>query len=418
MASPNAEEFGVFGEDVDLSGGVMIVGARGENGNAGVAYLLDASTGAVLHTLAPGNQGGNDWFGVSVAIDGNLCVVGALNHRFDGSLTRDGAAFVFTVNDGQLLTRLDPLDPGPGTDFGYDVQIDGQTVIVGARLDDELSNNAGAAYLFDATTGQQLHKLTASDPTDRDALGSSVAVSGGLAVVGAINHDGYASDAGAVYVFDVSTGDELRKLDPGDLNAVDQFGISVAIDGTTAVVGAYRQDTTSFGGGAAYAFNADTGAMLKKWDNPAVSPQSNDNFGSGVAIADGSIAIGAFNDDVGASNSGTVYLFTDTFITLGTFTADDATNNQAIGRQVAISGEVVVTGAANDGELFNSAGAAYAIDLSCPADLNGDRFVDNGDIGFFVGLFLAGDPAGDINEDGVLDNGDISAFVGLFLEGC
>jgi len=54
----------------------------------------------------------------------------------------------------------------------------------------------------------------------------------------------------------------------------------------------------------------------------------------------------------------------------------------------------------------------------CQADLNGDGILDNGDIGAFVNLFLAGDLAADFNGDGILDNGDIGAFVAGFLAGC
>jgi len=70
------------------------------------------------------------------------------------------------------------------------------------------------------------------------------------------------------------------------------------------------------------------------------------------------------------------------------------------------------------GELHGPAN--YVLDPApdCPPDLNGDGIVDNGDIGAFVALFLAGDLAADFNGDGILDNGDIGAFVGAFLAGC
>ena len=54
----------------------------------------------------------------------------------------------------------------------------------------------------------------------------------------------------------------------------------------------------------------------------------------------------------------------------------------------------------------------------CPADINGDGVRDNGDIGAFVSLYLAGDLAADFTADGILDNGDIGAFVAAFLVGC
>ena len=60
----------------------------------------------------------------------------------------------------------------------------------------------------------------------------------------------------------------------------------------------------------------------------------------------------------------------------------------------------------------------FLLDPPCPADLNDDGVLDNGDIGAFVTLFLASDPAADFNADGILDNGDIGAFVAAFLAGC
>lgn len=55
------------------------------------------------------------------------------------------------------------------------------------------------------------------------------------------------------------------------------------------------------------------------------------------------------------------------------------------------------------------------LELGSPIDFNGDGIIDNGDIGAFIGLFLAGDVAVDVNGDGLLDNGDIGTFVQLFL---
>ncbi|MFG0305066.1 MAG: GC-type dockerin domain-anchored protein [Phycisphaerales bacterium JB040] len=69
-----------------------------------------------------------------------------------------------------------------------------------------------------------------------------------------------------------------------------------------------------------------------------------------------------------------------------------------------------------DYELTPETATACAVD--CPADVNDDGILDNGDIGAFVTGFLAGDPAADFNNDGILDNGDIGAFVSVFLAGC
>ena len=71
------------------------------------------------------------------------------------------------------------------------------------------------------------------------------------------------------------------------------------------------------------------------------------------------------------------------------------------------------------GEIYWDDLCVYQVaDNPCPADVNGDGVLDNGDIGAFVQLFLASDLAADFNNDGILDNGDIGAFVAVFLAGC
>ena len=79
---------------------------------------------------------------------------------------------------------------------------------------------------------------------------------------------------------------------------------------------------------------------------------------------------------------------------------------------------------ANGSNIYEAGIDGFAIEdvdcnpPSCPADINGDGVIDNGDIGAFVTLFLANDPSTDFNGDGVIDNGDIGAFIAAFLAGC
>ena len=134
--------------------------------------------------------------------------------------------------------------------FGISVAISGNLAIIGARYEDDAGEtDSGKAYIFDATTGSLLHTLNnpnAYDTSDSDYFGLSVAISGNLAVIGA----GYEGDAGGTYsgkayIFDVTTGSLLRTLD--NLNAYgtsasDYFGSSVAIDGNRVVVGATDED--------------------------------------------------------------------------------------------------------------------------------------------------------------------------------
>ena len=110
---------------------------------------------------------------------------------------------------------------------------------------------SGSAYLFDVTTGTQLHKLTAFDGTMNESFGEAVAISGNLAMVGSVFK-------GAAYLFDVSTGNLVRKLSPFDGSPGGSFGFGVDISGDLAIVGAYtdsRPDRSQ--AGAAYIFSSE-----------------------------------------------------------------------------------------------------------------------------------------------------------------
>ncbi|MCH8047157.1 MAG: FG-GAP repeat protein [Planctomycetes bacterium] len=297
----------MFGRAVAISGSTAIVGSRGRGdpdgpGSLGVAYLFDVSTGRERFKLSPSDGNLVNLFGLSVGIDGNTAIVGTgadfeVNDGF-------GAAYLFDVTTGEERLRLTPSDNPE--EFGYAVGISGNTAIVGARSADGEERGTGAVYVFDATTGEQRFKLTASDGKFRDVFGDTVGISGNRAIVGARFQDEAGINAGAAYVFDVTTGEQLFKLTASDGEADDRFGWSVAIDGTTAIVGARLDDDGGINAGAAYLFDVISGEELAKLT--ASDADEADFFGS-VAI-DGSVSIvGAWRNDDPASNTGAAYLF-------------------------------------------------------------------------------------------------------------
>jgi outer membrane protein assembly factor BamB len=170
-----------------------------------------------------------------VAISGNTAIVGAFDAGDDGY--RSGAAYLFDVKTGQQRARLVPGDGVPNGHFGRSVAISGDTLLIGAEGDDEYGPFTGAAYLFDAATGEQLAKLFAADGVEGDFFGQSVAVSNNIAVVGAPWDDDNGSNSGSVYVFDIRTGQQLAILQPPVDVPGERFGISVAANGNTAVIG-------------------------------------------------------------------------------------------------------------------------------------------------------------------------------------
>jgi hypothetical protein len=188
------------------------VGAPIKANLSGAAYLFDVSTGQQLFKLLPNDIAAEDFFGSSVAIDGNFAVVGAQGHDGEGG-DRSGAAYLFDITTGQQIAKLQPQDAEEYGTFGEGVAISGNTVVVGAIASGApfpLASQLASAYVFDVPTGRQLAKLVHSDREQNDGFGWVIAVDGNTALFGASSHSqGEASLAGSAYVFQ-----NLRPLPP------------------------------------------------------------------------------------------------------------------------------------------------------------------------------------------------------------
>ena len=291
-----------FGYSVGIDGDVVTVGAPGNDS----AYVFDASSGAQIHVLIGNDTTSDDEYGRAAAISGNLAVVGAPGHAAFGA--DSGTAYIFDVTTGQQLHKLIPLDGHQSDQFGTAVGISGTLAIVGARHGDSSVMDAGTAYIFDATTGVQIHKLVASDGAQYDHFGFSVAISADLCVVGAYGHKEVWEDAGAAYVFDVVTGQELHILTATDPQPGDYFGYSVSTGNEVVAVGAiYDDGTAGTDAGAAYLFDSLTGECLNQLT--ASDAVSHADFGKAVGISSDVVLVGAQQDDEAAEHAGAAYVF-------------------------------------------------------------------------------------------------------------
>ena len=183
LTSPNAQTRGQFGSSVSISGDTIAVGAQWENVSgfqqAGRAYTFNASTGALINTLANPSPQRFGFFGYSVAASANIVVVGAW-----GELVSH--AYTFNATTGALISTLSPNAQGPGN-FGYSVAASGSTVLVGAPIENVSGYGVvGNAYTFNAATGALISTLTSPNPQQQGSFGYSVAISGGTIVVGAL----------------------------------------------------------------------------------------------------------------------------------------------------------------------------------------------------------------------------------------
>lgn len=252
-----------FGRSLAIDAGLLIVGAPFDDAlgaNTGAAYIFDATTGALLHTLIADDRAAGDGFGLSVAIDGGLAIIGAWNDDDLGS--NSGSAYIFHTSTGEQLHKITASDAQPNDWFGIAVAIDQQIVGVGARMDDDLGDTSGSAYLFDATTGTQLHKLNAQDGAAGDLFGASIALDDGLAIVGAYHDDDAGINSGSAYLFDTQTGLQRAKLLPEVGNIDDFFGIKVAIDQGVMAVGARWDQDNGTAAGAGYIFDGSCPADM------------------------------------------------------------------------------------------------------------------------------------------------------------
>ncbi|MCH8344693.1 MAG: FG-GAP repeat protein [Planctomycetes bacterium] len=211
-----------------------------------------------------------DQFGESVSIDGDTAIVGAILKDIAGVGANAGSAYIYQQDFGGPdiwgeVTRLIATDAAAGDHFGTSVSISGDIAIVGSQFDDHSGfGNAGSAYIFyrnDPGNDQwgQVAKLTASDAAASDHFGTSVSLSGDFAIVGASLDSDNGSWVGAAYVFyrNQDGNDQwgqVAKLTASDGATFDYFGVSVSISGATAIVGAMADDDNGGVSGSAYIF--------------------------------------------------------------------------------------------------------------------------------------------------------------------
>jgi WD40 repeat protein len=243
-----------FGVSIAIDNGIVAVGARldDENGNdSGAAYLFDALTGVQLFKLLPTDGAGADQFGWSIDIHNGLVAVGAPNNDDAGS--NSGSAYLFDATTGLQTQKLLPTD-GTGSDqFGVSISISNGTVAVGAHL--AQASGTGSAYLFNATTGAQTFKLTASDAQNDDRFGRIISIDNGIVAVGAHAEDQNGSNSGAAYLFDANTGNQMTKLLTSDGVTGDLFGYSIAIDNGIVAAAAILDDDGGSNSGSVYIFD-------------------------------------------------------------------------------------------------------------------------------------------------------------------
>ncbi len=365
IATPNAHSDGDFGFSVTVSGTTVVVGAPGETGSgksgAGHAYVFNTKTDVATALTSPNAQSGGE-FGSSVAVSGPAVVVGAPSETAS-CCGEAGHVYIFSATTGELISTLSSPNPEWGGFFGFSVAISGTTVVVGAPGETASGDEgAGHVYTFSATTGELISTLTSPNVQSYGAFGNSVAISGATIVVGAETENASGDiEAGHAYTFNTTTDELISTLTSPNAQPYGLFGGSVAVSGTTVVVGAGTENASGLPeAGHAYTFSATTGDLISTLTSP--NAQSYGLFGVSVAISGTTVAVGAYYETAsGQPQAGHAYtLSATTGDLISTLTSPNAQLSGGFGFSVAISGTTVVVGAPNEtASGKGSAGHAY-----------------------------------------------------------
>ena len=404
--SPSDSDF--FGSAVNVQGDKVVVGAYFDDAdgmNAGSAYVFDLATGGLLYELTRPAPNAGDNFGTSISIDGNRVAVGVPR-----SSVGAGSVELFALDTGTFDRSIANPVPANFDFFGFDVGLSNDTVLISAYSDNTGDVNSGTAYLFDAASGSLVHTLNNPAPELADNFGYSVAIEGDTVLVGAYRDNAGANDAGTVYEFSAASGILARTISNPDPQAFDFFGVDVAVAGASIVVGARGDDTSVEDAGAAYFFEQTTGNLTTTFFTP--TPSSYDFFGQAVAVSGDLIAVGTTLDDTGAIDTGSVQVYESQAqtlrLTIANPTPDSGDN---FGGAVAMSSEILVVGAPRDDTsgadsgiayVFNASSGALLHTLANPTPAIGDNFGTSVTIdGSLVVVGAPGDDTGATNSGSV-----------------
>jgi len=372
-----------FGSSVALSGSIAVIGAShaaggasGTTARAGAVYVFSRadSTWVQQRKLCASDAEEDDHLGASVAFDGTTILAGAPDVQVDGTYSV-GAAYVFS-GGGSIWSEQAKLTAASGervqdAGFGTSVAIDGNTALIGAPTSTGGASGTtiGAAYVFTCSAGSWTERADlAFFTTDRavsDRFGGAVVLDGGTALVGALTASpGGVSHAGAVYAFtgSGSSWSLQSTLLASDKAESDAFGSALALDGDTALIGAFGANPDSVGyAGAAYAFTRSGEVWSQDSKLVAADKTAMSCLGYAVDLDGDTALVGAPLMEVdGKARAGGAYVFA--LVNDSTAPTTTATGLAADAASGWTNTAVTVGLSADDGTGSGVAGVHYTID--------------------------------------------------------
>ena len=300
-------------------------------------------------------------FGYSLSVSGNTAFVG--NWWEENGTTGNGTVYVFE-RDGSGWRRTDRLLPSTGKSYYSPVVVRGDRAVVGAWRKSAL---AGKAFFYDRTPAgwQEVTVVTASDLEFDDEYAFSVAIDGDTAIVGSPKDDDFSPaepqcNSGSAYLYQRTASGwlEVQKLTASDPGCMRFFGTSVAIEGDRLVVGAYTVLNPQWSG-ALYVFEHTPGAWVQVARLQANEHTNNMWFALSTDLSGDRIVTGAAQFD---GKKGAAFVFEKiggNWMQTGTLQAGDGAQQDQFGASVAIDGDRILVGASGDDDAGPDTGAAY-----------------------------------------------------------
>lgn len=316
-------------------------------------FLVPAASSQTITQLFSPDPQHEDGFGGAVAIDGDVVITSSPGFDFQPLATYEGAgaAYVFRHDgaDWVFEQTLRESDSERGGAFGSSIALDGDVALIGKPRDKDNGTNAGAAYLFrlDGTTWVEEQKLVPDDPAINDLSGIRVAIDGNVAVVAR----DYNRGRGGAYVFryDGTSWTLEQQLIATAATSDLRMGSSVAVSGDVVVIGSVTYNLNAQTPGAAFVFRYDGSTWVEEQVLQAGDAQANDFFGSSVSVDGDLLAVGASGvRGEGDFNTGAIY----TFRFDGTAWSQEGklldpsirVNGAALGSNVSLDGDLLAAG--------------------------------------------------------------------------
>lgn len=400
-----------FGVALALDGNTLLVGANGDDDNgssSGSAYVFErsGSSWTETHKLTASDGALSDFFGWSVALQGDVAVIGARGKQSDR-----GAVYVFRELFGSWVEeqKLVASNGVVADEFGWDVALDDDVIVVGARRSGA-SLSAGSVYVFEHDGAQwvEVQELQANDGFGGDEFGFSLALHDQTLLVGARGE--FLADPGAAFVFehDGAAWQQTQKLDSTGIVGNANFGYAVALRGDLAAVGAREDDAAANRAGSVFVYRRSAGIWSQEVQ---LLPDAVAGLGLGSSVSVG-------NDAVAAGFNHGVSLFRHQGIPLVPWaqqlewTPADAPPPAALGQNaLVLDGDLLLAGARNDSPP-PQAGSVHILDVpGISLDIDPDLLVGPGTVSFVTCGGGPGNPVGLF----IVDVSGVPVFVDLII---